>query len=129
MSRVRRYAAGLCRDCGGSEDVKTRRDSSICNNCWKDYKQKYYDSKRELVFSHYGYYCSCCGEATKEFLSIDHVNNDGNLHIWPSGTRITGVHLYQKIVAAGFPDIYQVYCMNCNFGKRMNNGVCPHKML
>jgi hypothetical protein len=30
-------------------------------------------------------------------------------------------------VRNGFPPGYQVLCMNCNHGKRMNNGVCPHK--
>jgi hypothetical protein len=25
-----------------------------------------------------------------------------------------------------YPEGFQILCMNCQFGKRMNNGVCPH---
>lgn len=89
--------------------------------------KKYYNKHKLDVFEHYGRVCSCCGESEYDFLSIDHINNDGHLEKWPSGRIISGKQLYQKIVKAGFPDTYQVLCMNCNFGKRMNNGICPHK--
>jgi hypothetical protein len=35
----------------------------------------------------------------------------------------------ELIIKTGFPDGYQVLCMNCNWGKRMNKGICPHKVL
>lgn len=35
---------------------------------------------RAEVIAAYGGRCACCGEATPEFLSIDHVNNDGAQH-------------------------------------------------
>ena len=80
-----------------------------------------------MVFDNYGRVCVCCGEDTFEFLSMDHVYNDGHVVKTNDGNRISGVHLYVKIVKDGFPDSYQTLCMNCNFGKRMNGGVCPHK--
>lgn len=74
---------------------------------------------RQQVFDHYGWICNCCGETHKSFLSIDHVNNDGN-------SDPTGVTLYIKIIKENYPDKYQILCMNCNFSKRINNGICEH---
>lgn len=83
---------------------------------------------REQVFAAYGgYKCSCCGETEPMFLSIDHVNNDG------AEMRKNGVHsrggspFYQWLRKNGFPDGFQVLCMNCNVGKHRNGGICPHK--
>src|SRR3990167_3914167 len=80
---------------------------------------------KEIVFSHYGWHCACCGEKEHAFLSMDHVNNDGYKD--RVGKSRSSAKLYRKIKNQGFPNIYQVLCMNCNFGKRMNNGICPHK--
>lgn len=83
---------------------------------------------REQVFSAYGgHKCSCCGETEPLFLSIDHIDNDG------AEMRRKGVHsrggtqFYQWLRKNGFPDGFQVLCMNCNLGKHRNGGVCPHK--
>lgn len=83
---------------------------------------------REQVFSAYGgYKCSCCGETEPLFLTIDHVENNG------AEMRKNGVHsrggtqFYQWLRRNGFPDGFQVLCMNCNLGKHRNGGVCPHK--
>lgn len=32
------------------------------------------------MLTHYGTKCQCCGEKQVEFLTIDHINNDGNKH-------------------------------------------------
>ncbi len=98
----------------------------FCKPCNNKRKKDHYNKVRAAVFKHYGAVCACCSEATLLFLTIDHINNDGNLQRWPGGQRITGERLYSKIKTSGFPDTYQILCMNCNFGKRMNNGVCPH---
>lgn len=122
-----------CFVCGTEENLCNRPNSTykgrsywFCRECKSDRVKKYYDKKRELVFSEYGEVCFCCREVEQKFLSIDHVNNDGNLDRWPSGSRVVGVQLYSRIVKEGFPKKYQLLCMNCNFGKRMNGGVCPH---
>lgn len=79
-----------------------------------------------LVFNHYGAICACCGEDNILFLSVDHVFNDGFLDKNSSGKKLTGQPLYMKIVKENFGPRYQILCMNCNHGKRMNSGVCPH---
>ena len=78
---------------------------------------------KESIFNHYGNKCACCGEAQILFLSIDHINNDGN----EQRQKIHPAFFYKWIINNNFPDDLQLLCMNCNFGKRMNGGICPHK--
>lgn len=122
----------ICYKCKGTEQLfaikahKGRYTYHLCKPCNSADKKKYEDSGKKTVFNHYGAKCNCCGEDELKFMSIDHIDNDGHKEVWNGGTRITGVHLYNRIRKAGFPDTYQILCMNCNFGKRMNGGVCPH---
>ena len=70
-----------------------------------------------------GYVCACCGVIGESFLTLDHINNDGAEHrklFNPSA-------LYRWIIRNNFPAMFQVLCWNCNCGKNMNGGVCPHK--
>lgn len=78
---------------------------------------------REIVLNPYRAVCACCGEPRARFLTVDHVNNDGHLYRKQHGS---GGRTYQWIAKNGFPKDFQVLCMNCNFGKAMNNGICPH---
>jgi hypothetical protein len=86
---------------------------------------------KALVFAYYGgYVCACCGETERMFLSIDHINNDGaDFRRRELGARNrAGNTTYRWLVKKNFPAGYQVLCMNCNHGKRMNHGVCPHQV-
>lgn len=78
---------------------------------------------KKQVFDHYGWSCKCCGEDTKEFLTIDHINGGGTKH----RKEIKGwaTHFYRWLVKNNFPKGYQVLCMNCNFAKG-HFGICPH---
>lgn len=88
---------------------------------------KYY---KGLIFDHYGWRCNCCGETTPQFLCVDHVNNDGYKDkIGKCQKRITGLPLYRKIINEGYGEKYQILCANCNHGKNVNNGICPHKTI
>lgn len=84
---------------------------------------------KKAILDHYGWKCGCCGETTYHFLTVDHVQNDGFKDKNCSGKKITGLNLYRKIIKENFPSRYQILCMNCNHGKRMNGGVCPHKYI
>ncbi len=80
---------------------------------------------RGIVLRAYGGFppkCSCCGESNFKLLTIDHVNNDGLIH----RNSITGM-LYDWLIKKNFPSGFDVLCMNCNWGKYKNHGVCPHK--
>jgi hypothetical protein len=76
------------------------------------------------VLAGYGGKCACCGEADPRFLTIDHINGDGRLHREALG-RGSG-RVWLDILKRGFPPEYQVLCYNCNSGRSINGGICPH---
>jgi len=96
------------------------------NRCARRYRKNI----RLEVLIHYGgnpLKCACCGETIMEFLSIDHIEGGGTKH--RKEIRKNGIEFYWWLRKMEYPDGYQVLCMNCNWGKRMNNGVCPHLKL
>jgi hypothetical protein len=73
--------------------------------------------------------CACCGETDPDFLCLDHVNSDGGAHrrlVSPGRKDWGGFHIYRLLRRQGWPPGFQVLCMNCNFGRTRNSGVCPH---
>jgi hypothetical protein len=80
---------------------------------------------RLKVIEAYGGCCACCGEMIPEFLTIDHINNDGAEK--RRNGEMGGAALYTKLEKMGYPkDDYQLLCMNCNFAKG-HFGCCPHE--
>jgi len=81
----------------------------------------------EQLFAIYGNKCVCCGEGNLQFLTLDHINNDGNLD--RANHKNDRTHRTQ-MNAILHPDRsrYQILCFNCNLGKVRNKGVCPHKI-
>lgn len=118
----KRITGGLCCVCGVNPLVTKRH----CNECYMKHKvssKKNHLLLKEKIFRAYGgYVCACCGEKEKAFLTIDHINNDGAAH-----RREVGSALYKWLEMNEFPEAFQVLCMNCQWGKRVNGGVCPHK--
>jgi hypothetical protein len=91
----------------------------------KEYRDRYRRNLKIEVISHYcdeEIKCVCCGETILEFLTIDHINNNGAEH-----RRRVGPNIYNWLKKNNYPNGYQVLCMNCNWGKRVNGGICPHK--
>jgi len=82
------------------------------------------------VLSHYSndnLRCSCCGESTAEFLTLDHINGNGRKEKVQMGLENkSSTAFYLLLKKRGFPSGYQVLCYNCNCGKKLNDGVCPH---
>lgn len=80
---------------------------------------------RSEMIEAYGGKCSCCGESQKQFLQLDHIKNDGYMD---RKIHRTSTKLFAHLKKKGWPtDRYQLLCANCNFGKMLNGGVCPHK--
>lgn len=74
----------------------------------------------------YGGKCVCCGENKYEFLTLDHINGNGNAHR-RSLKLASGSQFYKWLEKQGFPkDNYRLLCWNCNcsMGTR---GYCPHE--
>ena len=127
---------GFMTECKECTKIRTRARYSAKHEEILVQGKKYATEKRkrirDAVFAAYGgYVCACCGETENKFLTIDHINNDGaskRKQIYKQGKGNTaGYHTYYWLARNQFPAGYQVLCMNCNYGKRMNNGVCPHK--
>ncbi len=125
-----------------------RPDCKVCRK--EERKMAYYQKyrfiekekrrkNRNIVLEHYGGKCACCGEKTKEFLAIDHINNDGAAHKRKIGimkiNKNKGIKTNKLSYSSGqfigwiiknnFPD-YLVLCHNCNCAKKFY-GKCPHQ--
>lgn len=80
-----------------------------------------------LVFSWYGNKCVCCGESDLDFLTLDHIHDDGCKD--RVGQKGAGEPTYKKIRRCGKENLredLQILCWNCQWGKRLNGGFCPH---
>ena len=101
----------------GTEEYKKHRS---------EIRKKHGRKVRAKVLSIYGKKCNCCDEKNIRFMTIDHVNNDGKEErerLNYSGGRI----FYAWLIKQPYqPDRYQTLCFNCNLGKRVNEGICPH---
>ena len=71
--------------------------------------------------------CSCCGELEIEFLTLDHVNNDGAIRR-KSRRGTTGSTAYRQALKNDEEGIV-VMCWNCNCGRdNRKDKTCPHKV-
>ena len=75
----------------------------------------------------YGNQCACCGETEKKFLTLDHINNDGNEERKRTSSRSNATYLWKYACDHFDKERYQILCYNCNMGKNRNKGICPHK--
>lgn len=101
-----------------------KKKSQECYIRTKIKVQERWQKKRLIVLNHYGGSppkCACCGEPHIEFLAIDHVNNDGNIH-----RRKIKTNIFDWIIKNNFPNGFQVLCHNCNLSKAFY-GYCPHQ--
>lgn len=138
----KRKAAGLCVRCGKVQegDRAGKRHCLDCNGKYKVYDLKRYHkhksprlaankkrnqmAKDALYERLGGYICACCGETEKLFLTIEHKNGGGRKE-----RRYYGGNgrLYKALLKRDDLSGYEILCMNCNRGKYLNGGICPHK--
>ena len=122
-------------------EIDSSTGTSYCRPCANKYRvERYYKdvekSRKEArdahqktkrrVLEHYGGKppkCACCGEKHYEFLSLDHVENDGKEHRKKVGG---GIRVFYWVIRNSFPRGFQVLCFNCNLSKGFC-GRCPHK--
>lgn len=146
-----RFQSGICKECVAAymKEWNAKNNDKACANKRSFYRKKRNDSdwvesekargreywaklKHEVFLAYGGAKCACCGETEEAFLSIDHVFNDGAKHrleiskpLKNGKGRTGGTLLWLK--NHNFPAGFQILCMNCNFGKSKNGGICPHK--
>lgn len=125
--RLKRSQQGLCIICGLRPPKSGLKSCSVCR---KQHRRKYgvkkkllYHQFKKEVFQHYGNKCACCGEATEQFLTIDHIKGDGSIH----RRQTKRMWICRWLVENNYPKGFQLLCWNCNIGKFHNNNICPHK--
>jgi hypothetical protein len=102
--------------------------NSYCKPCRSARRKAEHLALKVETFNQYGgIICSCCGETEFCFLALDHINNNGNKHRKLINNGRGGLTFYAKLKVLGFPSGFQVLCHNCNVGKYVNGGICPHK--
>lgn len=83
---------------------------------------------KDEVLNHYSagkLECKCCGEKERMFLTVDHIDGGGRKH--REETKNYGLHRWLK--KNGYPEGFQILCMNCNLGKHLNKNICPHQSI
>ena len=103
------------------------RNKKLCIKRTVASNRSYRQKARNIVLEHYKPICNCCGEKEKIFLTIDHINGNGNKHRKIVNNVSGGIAGW--IIRNDFPKGFQILCMNCNFGKFKNGGTCPHKKI
>lgn len=121
---------GICTDEKSLDDFYEGNGSQgreyFCKPCRKVYTRNYQQKLKQEVVDAYGGRCSCCGETEICFLSIDHIYGNGNKE---EGRGRGGYKFYLWLKRQGFPkDKYRLLCHNCNMGREVNGGICPHQL-
>lgn len=141
--RQRRLAAGCCVACGKPAKLERTRCELCLQKESKRHKDKaklsktiltrrnWHSKLRQQVIAHYTngtFRCMCpkCPIVGIEFLTLDHVDNDGNTH----REKVKGgVPFYRWCIKNNFPASIQVLCWSCNCAKQYyGNGTCPHNL-
>ena len=85
------------------------------------YSRQQSEKLRDAIIAAYGPDCACCGEAHREFLTLDHINGGGTAH-----RKSLHGKVYGQLRTQGFPAGYRILCWNCNWAFRLA-GNCPHQ--
>ena len=115
------YAKGLC---AKHYQRQKRQDPEIRAKERVTQLAYYYKLKQEVFIAYGGLVCACCGEKEEDFLTLDHINNDGAAHRKELGSN---TRVLQVLRQKGFPAGYQVLCSNCNMSKG-KRGRCIHNV-
>lgn len=118
-----RRRAGSCLRCGGQRDGEGLRCStcrSFFHKAWRTARTKL----RKGILERFGSACRCCGERRPEFLTLDHIFNDGKAE---RGNSRNSYALYRKLLKRKtISRRHQLLCWNCNEAKA-HYGRCPHQ--
>lgn len=131
-----------CRNCKTRHSTTTRRQKHKDDPAFHEMqKKKCRESAtirgKELrlkALLHYGngeIKCHCCGETILEFLTLDHINNDGNIQrrtLSPNikrGMKSTR-QFYSWLFRNNYPPGLVISCWNCNCCRGVY-GYSPHK--
>lgn len=120
--------------CGRKYRNDNNRDRWANDEEYRERKKKQRLQVKLEVFTHYcgGLpRCQCpsglCTESILEFLTLDHIENDGAKD--RSGQRGAGLKTYLRLKREGYPPGFRILCWNCNCGRAKTPGRrCPHEL-
>lgn len=134
-----RAEKNLCVYCGKQPPEHPKKGCNLCLKnkvkITKSYAKKHKDRQKlyrkkvkQKTIEKYGNKCSCCGEKELYFLCIDHIENNGGKErkSYYGKNSISSTQFYLSLLKADIRTDLQVLCFNCNLGKQINNGICPH---
>jgi len=119
-----RVLAGLCSECDAPQ-VLGRTKCAKCAEIARLIMETLHQTRKTIILNHYGAMCACCGISDKEFLTLDHINNDASEYR-KSKIHGGGTHSYKYVIDNDFPEDFQILCWNCNCAKGAY-GMCPHE--
>lgn len=138
-TRLEREKNNLCIYCGIVEPVLNKKG---CKNCaekhkiqsvkssskHKDRSSLYRKKVKQATINKYGGKCKCCEESELYFLTIDHINNNGGMErkSYYDNNHGSAMSFYLELLRNDIRNDLQVLCFNCNMGKNINGGICPH---
>lgn len=118
--RERWRAEGRCWQCGSTELIDGRARCSTCRQRELEKQTRIKGALRNEVIEFLGSKCACCNESIHRFLQLDHING------WQHDADAMKPSALRDILAGRRTDI-RVLCINCNFGRELNGGTCPHE--
>lgn len=115
------------------KDPANREKQRVWGRAWRERNQersrelntKYNRETKQQIMAHYGGACICCSETTIEFLTLDHVNNDGQQDRRSAKVGRGGYRHYKKLLQEPRREDLQILCVNCHHAKTIT-GSCPH---
>jgi hypothetical protein len=122
----------ICRYCATSLNSTNISNIYMCKDC-KSSSERFRNRniKINTMNAYGGQKCVCCGDEHIEFLTLDHIFEDGIEHKRKLGIdRKGGSSFYKALKKAGYPDKdrLRVLCFNCNCARSIcGNGTCPHE--
>lgn len=120
--REKAIADGKCATCFTYRPEQGQKRCPRCLKTQRDCSLKRHRALRLVALQHYAVNrlaCACCGETDVEFLTLDHIDNNG-----AEQRRSMASHtIWNWLKQNGYPPGFQVLCFNCNsiFGE------CPHE--
>lgn len=92
----------------------------------RELNAKYNRETKAAIMAMYGGACACCDEQAIEFLTLDHINNDGGQDRGNAGVGHGGYRHYKKLLREPRRSDLQILCVNCHHAKTFT-GACPHE--
>ena len=113
-----KYRIYLCSQCASSKIKRYQKETNY--NSIKNL------NSRQICLNILGNDCACCKENIWQFLTLDHINNDGYLD--KRNKKVITITSFYRFINKEDILRFQILCMNCNYSKG-HNGFCSHKVL